>query len=450
MLARVALAGGLLAAAAPCAGAADCRDEAAQLADEIVHLHPRGHEIAGTPEFVAARGALLAMAGDTDLPHYAMALGRLFHAADDGHTAVIPAYSEAPEFTAQYPLRLRRFEDGLYVVAAKEDATALLGARLTAVGGEPVERILRGFAAAQAAGNRAWPANWTALGLTRPGWLIGLDVIPADVSARVRFEGVDGSGRRAVALLAASKDGQQGLTSVGREQSLLESLSDGAANFVAEVDEGRALALVVGAMEDSDVESFEAFTAEAAAAVNSTTAARVVVDLRDNGGGNNMLAEPLRRTLVKSRFNRPGGLYVLTSPQTFSAAMNFATRLERETDALFVGEPTGGAPNHYGDAKFARAPVSKLPYLISTLRWQDSTPFDARPWILPDLPAPPRYADYRAGRDAALEAALAHDVGPPEDGDWRLRVVKPWERPSQRAGWRFFYEEEGAAGAAAP
>ena len=84
-----------------------------------------------------------------------------------------------------------------------------------------VERILRGFAAAQAAGNRAWPANWTALGLTRPGWLIGLDVIPADVSARVRFEGVDGSGRRAVALLAASADGQQGLTSVRGKQTLL-------------------------------------------------------------------------------------------------------------------------------------------------------------------------------------------------------------------------------------
>jgi hypothetical protein len=118
--------------------------------------------------------------------------------------------------------------------------------------------------------------------------------------------------------------------------------------------------------------------------------------------------------------------------------MNFATRLERETDALFVGEPTGGSPNHFGDPKIAPGPVSKIPYLISTLRWQDSTPFDARPWILPDLPAPPTFADYVAGRDLALERALAHEIA--VDPDWRLRVVKPWERASQKKSWRFFYE----------
>jgi hypothetical protein len=50
----------------------------------------------------------------------------------------------------------------------------------------------------------------------------------------------------------------------------------------------------------------------------------------------------------------------LTSPQTFSAAMNFATRLERETDALFVGEPTGGAPNHRRRSSALRRGVCRI------------------------------------------------------------------------------------------
>ncbi|MBK6490948.1 MAG: hypothetical protein IPF97_04295 [Sphingomonadales bacterium] len=56
----------------------------------------------------------------------------------------------------------------------------------------------------------------------------------------------------------------------------------------------------------------------------------------------------MRKILV--RRYRWGGLYLLIGPQTFSAAQNLANRLERETLAIFVGTPTGGAPNHYGDA----------------------------------------------------------------------------------------------------
>lgn len=124
-------------------------------------------------------------------------------------------------------------------------------------------------------------------------------------------------------------------------------------------------------MADLESISFANFTRQARLGLSDSRIERVVLDLRRNGGGNNMLPEPLRRTLVKSRFNRPGGLYVLVGPRTFSAAMNIATRLERETDALFVGEPTGGRPNHYGDAKYLVGSATGVPYLISTLRWND-------------------------------------------------------------------------------
>ena len=421
------------------ASAENYRPEAEQLAKEIVDTHPRGAEIAASPEFIQALDALFAMAGDADLPHYAVALGRLFHAAYDGHTACIPLFGDAPEFTQHYPLRLQRFDDGLYVVAAKGAALPLLGARLTRIGGKDINALMREFAAAQAAGNRAWPTRWAEVGLATPGFLVGLGAA-ARISQPVRFETIDAHAKRVVATLTPSADAREGLNAVAHKATVLGTAAAGDTNRAFEIEDGRVLVLLIGAMEDGEGKTFEAFTAEAAAALRATKAERVVVDLRDNGGGDNLLAEPLRRTLVKSRFNRPGGLYVLTSPATFSAAMNFATRLERETDALFVGEPTGGSPNQFGDPKVAQAPVSKLPYLISTLRWQDSTPFDHREWIMPDLPAPPAFADYVAGRDRALEAALAHEAGMDPVTDWRARVVKPWERESQQATWRYFYE----------
>lgn len=438
MQTRVLVATAAVALAAQ-AHATDYRAEAEFLAREIIETHPRGHEIAQEPDFVAARDSLIAIAGDTGLPQYAMAVGRMFHAANDGHTAVIPIYSDHPEFTWRYPLRLRRFEDGLYVVAAKGDATALLGARLTHIAGNDIDSILRAFAAAQASGNRAWPTNWTALAMTVPGFLVGLEVAPDAMNAPVRYQGIDSGGAAVSAEILPSAEGREDLVAVTRDNSPLEGRGEGAQNFVAEIAD--ALVLAIGAMEDEEQKSFEAFTLESAAALTSTGADRVIIDLRDNGGGNNLLAEPLRRELVRSRFNRAGGIYVLISPQTFSAAMNFATRLERETFALFVGEPTGGSPNHFGDPKFSQAEQSGLPYIVSTLRWQDMPPFDERPWILPDVPAPPRFEDYLAGRDLALQLALEHRAG--EHPVWSMRIAKPWERESQQASWRFFYEAAG-------
>jgi hypothetical protein len=115
---------------------------------------------------------------------------------------------------------------------------------------------------------------------------------------------------------------------------------------------------------------------------------RVVIDLRRNGGGNNFLLEALRKRIERSRFNRPGSLYVMISPRTFSAAQNAANRLERETFALFVGEPSGRAQNHFGDAQTTVGAATGITTHISTLPWFDSYPPDKRVWIMPDLPSP--------------------------------------------------------------
>jgi tetratricopeptide (TPR) repeat protein len=83
---------------------------------------------------------------------------------------------------------------------------------------------------------------------------------------------------------------------------------------------------------------------------------------------------------------------------------------------VFVGEPTGGRPNHYGDARRVTLPNSGLEVSISTLYWQDGGPMDERPWVPPDIAVDVAGADYAAGRDPVLEAVLATDatgVGPP-------------------------------------
>lgn len=56
------------------------------------------------------------------------------------------------------------------------------------------------------------------------------------------------------------------------------------------------------------------------------------------------------------KINQPGKLFVIIGRSTFSAAMFLVGDLEEHTRAIFIGEPTGGKPNHFGSKRAWRRP----------------------------------------------------------------------------------------------
>src|SRR6185295_4705428 len=129
----------------------------------------------------------------------------------------------------------------------------------------------------------------------------------------------------------------------------------------------------------------------------------LVIDLRENPGGNGSFNRVLIHALIRSkRLQEPGRLFVLIGRRTFSAANDLCIRLEQNTNAVFVGEPTGGSPNGYGDSRKLLLPSSGLTVRVSTLYWQPSDPRDKRDAVAPDIAAPPVF-----GRDAAMERVRA-------------------------------------------
>ena len=105
--------------------------------------------------------------------------------------------------------------------------------------------------------------------------------------------------------------------------------------------------------------------------------------------------------------NKRGKLFIITGRNTFSAAQNFATDFMRESEAIFVGEPTGSRPNFVGETNPVILPYTQMRMTVSDLYWQRSWPMDHRQWIPPDIPTEMSSAILFAGRDAAMEAILA-------------------------------------------
>ena len=83
------------------------------------------------------------------------------------------------------------------------------------------------------------------------------------------------------------------------------------------------------------------------------------------------------------------------------------TAIDRETNAIFVGEPTGSRPNFIGESLYFELPYSKVLANAADLFWQTSWPWDHRTWIAPDLYVPPTFAAFSRNQDPAMDAILA-------------------------------------------
>jgi C-terminal processing protease CtpA/Prc len=162
-----------------------------------------------------------------------------------------------------------------------------------------------------------------------------------------------------------------------------------------------------GAVMDPHGSSLKEFFQRVFDAVEANKAEHLVLDMRFNGGGNTDLIRPVLRGIIqKEKINRKGHLWVIIGRHTFSAAQNTVNLLDRETHALFVGEPTSSRPAFVGESTWFVLPHSRTRVFCSSRYWQYMDSTDERIWVPPDIVAEPTFADYACNRDPAMEAIL--------------------------------------------
>jgi C-terminal processing protease CtpA/Prc len=133
---------------------------------------------------------------------------------------------------------------------------------------------------------------------------------------------------------------------------------------------------------------------------------RLIVDVRQNGGGNNSTYYPLLDALKNRAVVRRSRPVVLTGRTTFSAAGNFVAEVEQFTRARLVGEPPGGSANQWGDFAPFTLPNVGLEVMVATVYVERGRDGDTRPAIEPHTRVELSTADWLAGRDPVLQAAL--------------------------------------------
>lgn len=330
---------------------------------------------------------------------------RLVASIGDGHTKL----GGGLDFiTGRLPLRFGVFRDGVYVVAAAARYGDILGRRVRQIGTTDVEEVLSRFKEITSGDNSMTKLNRLPDSLALPDLLCALDIAPNKDRVSVEVE-TAGDHRSSFEIGSVPWDASIRWREVApKEQPLyLRHAKD---RYWAEWIPAHSLLYVqFNQVRNKRGESIAAFFNRVVAMAVEKKAAMFVLDLRHNGGGNGFFIPPVIESLSKSEYlNQRGKLFVIVGRSTFSAAIKLATQLRRKTRAIFVGEPTGGAPNHYGDAKVFSLPNSKLELRVSSIFWEEAGASESATTIQPEIEAPLSFDDFARGRDPSLDAILKY------------------------------------------
>ncbi len=415
--------------------------KAARLADiellesTIQSTHPEPLRKRAREAWAPKLAALREHAGDLSDARFFFELSSLVALLQDGHTRLLPSLDG--DASLWYPIRFECFADGLFVLAADKPYEALVGGRVVALGGRPIDEVLAAAASAVPGDNPVGAQTFLERLLDAPCFHEALGL---GTGGRSRIAVERPGGERRDMELERPEPGPPPFAGAwpsswvrAESKPALRDRDPERPYFLESLEGERTLYVRIRRIEQDEKEKIVPFCKRVLAAADGG-AERLVLDIRGNGGGNNYLNQPIVHAVLQCKLDEPGKLFVLIDGGTFSAAQNLASQLERETWALFVGSPTGSSPNHCGDAQRFTLPNSGFRLWCSTVRWQDSDPRDPRRWIYPDFPAPARYADFAAGRDAALELARTCKPEKLEGYDGVLPIAH-WQRSTQKDVW---------------
>lgn len=323
----------------------------------------------------------------------------------DGHTGLF-VWGTGSYPVSSLPLRLWSFSDGLFIVDALPPYEALIGGRVTSIAGRPTSEVLAAIEPIVPRDNAATVTLVTPRYLLIPEVLHGLGLL--DAAGPVVVDIVDGAGSQTTVSVepVSMADynawaGPYGLHLPDRPGSLGLSRT-GERMWSTVLEDTDALYVQYNRVEIPTLDSIKVINA----GIARPDVQRVVLDLRQNFGGETDSDKPLRDVLIPYGKANPGRLFVLTGRNTFSAASLLVSALVDEARSRVVGEPMAGATAFWAGDRAVALPHSKLAVLVADAAHDDPSTTTDPLMLEPDISAPMASTDYFADRDPALEAAL--------------------------------------------
>ena len=387
------------------------------LVETLKARHPNPFFHMPEPAFRAELDAILEAVDTLDDFDAMMRLRIAMATLGDSHTSV--GFYDQLDERGHFPLSFQWFEDGMYIIGATPAHEDLLGARLVAVGGKPLEMIDREM-------RSLVPASEPYFAYNRVSWLMGraglhqffgtmagdsavFTLVMPDGTAAEKTVKADHEGYEETGFVYLS-DRVGHPTWINPREDRLSVMfrdifyeEDGLYLVQYNSCWGRELETRFGDAEAAaSYPAFADFREKILARLRSGEVETLVFDLRANGGGSSPQGTRLIEEIAAIEKLQPvGRIYVAVSEATFSSAVINAMDFKEKTAAIFLGTPSGGRPNHYGEVRVFTLPNSNIEIAHSTNYFAHVDGDPAA--VFPDVTIQARMADLMEGRDAVLD-----------------------------------------------
>jgi hypothetical protein len=404
--------------------------------DQLMSLD-RSFSPAAKAAFEQERRQLVESAANLSDGQLEMGLSHAVALAGNGHTLV----GGRSRRIARLPIRLAWFDEGLYVVRATQANAALLGSRVTGVGGKKPEDMLPVLTPylsgtsdhAKASSSvlfempmmlaAIWPeldSKSEKLSLMAPDGRAS-DIELTAVAPDPNVEPLDLERNIAPAHAPGEPEDWRALLKDGPELPLLLQNPDDSV-LARQIDSGKGFYIGVRKIDDDSKGSLSDQLDAATRDIAPGSLRYAILDLRNDGGGNYTKTLGFTKQLPK-RLAADGKLIILTNNETFSAAIVTVARAKyfAGSRAIIVGEHVGDREQFWAESAAPLVlPNSKIRMYYATgyHDWEKGCPDFNRcfwPNVLLDVPAGSlapvvtvgwRFSDYAAYKDTAFEEAL--------------------------------------------
>lgn len=329
-------------------------------------------------------------------------ISRLIALANDSHTA--PSLFGSG-LLRRYPLTLRWFSDGLFVVAAPEEQAALVGKRVLRIGKQNVERAYQSLKPFVSHDTESWFREISPLYLTSPDFLLAAGILDEPGPLELAVEMLGGE-ELVLAVPTSASTLAEGPHPAAPSWPLYRQYAAQDYWFRL-MKESATLYIKYNRCRQNVLLPIGDFAEAIIRAAVDAPPLQVIFDLRDNTGGSDRwlkeLLDRLGRAYQDGRVPFPErGVFAIMSKRTFSSGTLGITDLKR-LGATLVGETTGGNPSWYGDTTTFQLAHSRLVVAVSKKKIE--IPGFPAP-IEPDIAVDFNGADYFAQRDPYLAAIL--------------------------------------------
>jgi hypothetical protein len=364
---------------------------------------------------------------DADIPSLDQAeilvrFAQLLALIGDGHTSFFAANQEDKAFQ-HYPLRFWAFSEGIFVIATHAELSHLLGKRLVKIDATEIADAHAAIRSTISADNDMEYTYSVPFMLSQAEllWTLGIagsveqaSFLFAD-NTRVELDAISqetynqSKWTTANPLYGSGQPPSMRVDFLFASPVSIDALSQMSYYWFTLLEAQNSLYFQYNISWDQDGRaSFAAVTDQLMQYLDNSSVERVIIDIRQNSGGEPATAQPLIDALAARPYlAEEGRLFVLVGRRTYSAALTTAAHLRSEAGAKVVGEASRGKPNNPSEGRDILLEQSGTYATVSTQFLNRDPALGGRPFLPVDIPVESSFSDYKQGRDVILEAALS-------------------------------------------